>query len=380
MSKVIVLASMLFVLCDAHAIVMCKVGKKAIDPSYGPDMEHFTGVLTCREEDGKLQREESYVRGKKIGRQVMIDFQGFRVESTLNAQENKDGREMKYHPNGKLAESTIYKNGNKEGEQLRYSESGRLTSRAWYKDDNETSRIDYNQAGKLSELSCGDSEDFPEQAKLCGFRGVSVVQLYDGKSQVKETIQYLKGQAMDATSQDAQGRTYREVKLKDGAVNIEIINKDKITVANFRVAPTDASNLAFDGVAKSFFDDGKLQSEVTWVKGKQTEEKVYYQNGKMDEHSVLDPKTMKITSEYFDDRGQKTYESLGSFEYYPTKIEGYIGAWFFHTETSKENVFKNGKLVEERFYKNNALSNRKVYAEDGKVESIDYLPDGSTKL
>ncbi len=366
----------------AEAIVTCMMGSKPINTSNGSETGNLNGVVTCRDDDKKLRSESTYVKGKQIGRQILISFQDERIETVLNAKGNKEGLSLTYHKSGKLRESTTYKNGSKEGLQLRYTEDGKLSSKAWYKNDYETSRIDYNSARKLYELSCGDTPDFPEQAKLCGFQGVSVVNLYNGKSELKESLKYLNGKVLDSKIKGADGVTYRDVLLKDGSKSVEVIGKNSKTIAKFKVVPgVDANNLVLDGLSQIYDESGRLLTEATYEKGLQVEEKEYWQNGKMRNYvKLLDrTKTPKAYNESFNDKGVRVYEGNYSSSLYSSQLYGY-GAdnVLLYDVLDSKNYTDEGALYSESVYKDGSLFTQKLY-NDGKITAHEYYPDGSTK-
>jgi len=366
---------------NVSAMVICRINGKEVSST----PENFTGVMTCKHDDGKLNREESFVNGKKIGRQVMITFDDHRIESTTDTNEQKTGIERKYFPSGKLKETNEYSKGKQQGLQHRYFENGTLISKAWYDNGSETTRIDWTEKGKLYRVECGDKEFFKEQGDLCGFRGEKEIEFFNGKGEVVAKEKYLNGKLL-ASSAHSGKDTIIDTEQKGPNTRAIIVKskKTKTVLAKFQVQSSDGINFSFDGSSEFFFEDGKIKSKSTWKNGTLLSETEFYQNGKMSVESKFSKVSEKETRgqrSYYTDSGLLNSESEFLVNSYDYRQYGYHASENYSTQSIVNRYYgKDGKMAFEYHYdKDGNLKNSRELLKSGKFSLKEYFPDGSTK-
>lgn len=320
--------------------------------------------------DGKVKKQLTFEDGKEEGPALEFNEEGIvvveeeyqngylRKKETFNQFDkdgNKTGKWRTYFPNGQIASETNYKAGKKDGIAIEYDKNGKLVG--------------------INEMS-GDSV-----ASAPG--GVVIIDLY------KEYHPNGKVKLMGGLNKGMKSGIFREYDLEGNMINAYVYIRDTLVSEGMI-----ESGGIFTGEWKTYYPDGKVKSQGTYVEGKKDGKWVYYypdgkkeQEGKF-KNNVLSGQWLWYyhngqlkKEEYFNSKGLHEgtlveYDSLGNElargEYFNGKREG---EWFYHVGDFKEtgsftygepdgiwtHYYQNGKIAFKGEYREGEPKGKHIY-------------------
>ncbi len=370
------LAVLLLLPFGAHAVQDCTLNGGSVNPANGHTTAGKTGIMRCVDRDtGQLMREEELRDGKSVGLERYYRDGRLEKEHTVNERGNKHGRAREFAPNGQVLRDATYDNGNEVGLVRRYDEAGHLRRATFYaRPDGERAFAEFTSSGKLSDLVC-DSEPrlAPEvdDARLCGFQGVSKVEFFsernavhsritlDGGKRTRQERLYDDGTLMQVT----QLQDNRRIEQRFSAKGVKL-REDQFVVAGQRSTRE---------LEQQFSEDGKLTQEKRWRDGEPLSERRFYLNGQPKDQTLYSSENgvrQQLRSHYHDN-GQLAREGR------------YVGVSRYRdvpVGTHRSLNEKGRQLSESTYDDKGRLTRERSWDDSGKLERDDAVfEDGSRK-
>lgn len=368
-------AALLFPL-GAYAVQDCTVNGASVNPANGNTTAGKTGIMRCVDRDtGQLMREEELRNGKSVGLERYYRDGKLEKEHSVNERGNKHGRAREFAPNGQVLRDATYDNGTEVGLVRRYDDTGRLRRATFYaRPQGELAFAEFTSSGKLSDLVC-DSEPrlAPEvdDARLCGFKGVSKVEFFTERHSVRARI------TLDGGKRTRQERLYdngtpaQVTQLQDNR-RIEQRFSDKgvkLREEQFVVAGQRSTR----ELEQQFSEDGKLTQEKRWRDGEPVSERRFYLNGQPKDQTLYSTENgvrQQLRSHYHDN-GQLAsdgrYVSVSRYRDVPVGTHRYLNE-------------KGRQQVESTYDDKGRLTRERTWDDNGKLERDDAVfEDGSRK-
>lgn len=318
----------------------CEIDGEQVNPDNGSTTAGKTGVLVCRQDDGSPMYEHELRDGKHVGMEKSWGYDGSRTERSVNANGNSEGLAREFWPNGTKKAEGEYRDGDAVGVQRRWHANGRLASVSFVPEAGQraSARMEYDDAGALTDFACAPSSVLDEDAKLCGYGAPVTVELY------------------------SRGRVAGRRTMQDGAlVRDEALDQAGRVVESLELTRTGR-------VEKRFHPDGRPASEKTVANDWVVSEREWYMNGATKMQKTVDAsdaRNPRIVVQYHRDDGtlHTRDEALGERK---VKRELYDAA---------------GKRSEEFLFAADGTVNRhRKFAPDGSVVlEEEVFPDGSRR-
>lgn len=289
------------------------------------------GILTTREMY-KIGKNEGIYQTYHTNGQINLD--------TKATNDNLHGPAIYYHPNGKVKLTGTFNQGNRDGEWKWTYPNGVLETVGYYKNGKETGNWKYYyDNGNL------EKEEIYENGAKKG-----VYKLYDLNGVLYGEVS-VKGNNVDAYKYfDAKGKVIAEAKTQGGKLNFVRYNAFRHKVIEGQII-----NGFDEGVWKYYYENGALEYEVNFTKGKKDGLlSYYYRTGDMQYQQM-----------YVDDEKSGYYKSV--YLNGNTEVEGYyengerVGVWLFYNA--------NGTISAREFYIDGEVHGKgEGFTEDGKPE------------
>jgi len=354
----------------------CEMNGESVNPSNGAATAGKTGLMRCRTEDGKLQREEEIQNGKFMGKRVYYTHDG-RKEQNVNEKGNLDGTVREFYLSGKLREDSRYSNGERIGVTKRYYESGqieRLSFAASGSGPNyeRGATLEYLEDGKLRGVQCGTRSLMPEDRVPCGFNGATgQVELFRGSrggTRLDEKRSFREGVMIERVVYTEDGKPGSSLVLKDGVETIRDFYPDG-KPRRERAFTKDSGGRGREGVEREWANNGQMISERRYAAGAETVASEWYMNGNLKQKRASEGsgRDALVRTEYFFDTGKLRGRET-------TRANRNVG--------KAERYDEAGMLREEAVYDDRGtLKARKTFDESGKLTADEeFFEDGSRKL
>lgn len=308
----------------------CKHGSKEFDLKKVEETKDFSGRIVCKDSSEKPVNEVIFKTGVVVAHTRYVG-DGGKTVTEFDEQGKETGAVKTYFPTGKFKEG-FYRVEGQPTTKLSFDENGRLTS-----------------------LKCGRESVVPQDREFCGFREkLSNVSIYQG-DKVFEKASYLRGEAKNRTQFHDDGSVAREEKLNGKKANVKVLHKSGKIKSQF---VTD--NDIMDGKEIEFYENGTKSRESIWSKGKELRRTTFFMNGKTQKRISFENKSGRFTAqvdEYFD---KGNIRSNGKFYLKDTT------AWW---PTSKADTFT---MI--------PLGLHKIFSEHGKLKLETNYDDKGSRL
>jgi antitoxin component YwqK of YwqJK toxin-antitoxin module len=308
----------------------CEIDGEEVNPDNGSTTAGKTGMLVCRHDDGSLMYEHELRDGQHIGFERSRGFDGGVSERQVNANGNSDGPAREFYPDGKLKSEGTYSDGDAVGLGKSYHKNGKVSALRFHEKAGKRAvvTLEYNDAGRLREFSCGAKSYLPEDREPCGFGGKPV-----------EVALHGRGGAV------VEKRTMRDGKLvrTEGFDDAGKLRESVETTAGGRIT-------------RKFHDNGQVASEAVVENDWVVAETEWYMNGSVREKTATTPdeRQPRVVHEYFRDTGMLR---------------------------EREELLGRDRVRSERFDEKGARSEEFVYGDDGNVRlHRKFAPDGRITL
>ena len=360
----------------------CEVNGKSVNPANGNTTQGVTGIMVCRHEDGRIQREQELRDGKFIGLERMVGFDGMVRERQVNANGNSEGRVTERDAKGVLRYEGAYSNGRSVGVHRRYDEAGKLRRITFYEAEQERAAFDYNADGSLRELRCAKVSVVPEDRVPCGFGGQpQTVELRSERSVIaRETRQA--GALIARTSLRADGTVQSELLVDGGKRVSREYADDGKSLRRERVFEPDDGPLRAGGPLvreREWAGKDQLVRDARFDKGVLLTEELWYQNGQPKARRAVETQTLNgrrvstVREETFRDDG-----SLAARNVERDRMP--IGVQRYYDERGTLRREDNYSTPAAESRERARLLSRKTWDEGGRLTSDDeFFEDGSRK-
>jgi uncharacterized protein len=347
------------------------------------------GVFTKYYNNGSIQEESNYTNGLANGASKSYYYNGgLEFESNYRA-DKAVGKFTEYYKNGNKYYETTMVDGQRNGPFTYYNQDKTLFSKGTFKNNKkEGTEIVYHNNGKVK------TEYNYEGGELDG-----VFKIYDKKGKLTMQETYKNGEKNDKTIYyDSQGNIWSEIVFNKGRfkevnyfnpstkqviVQQDITSKSENELQIFDRLGIKLSDVVCDreglynGEKTTYFENGKVKSEGSYVKGKAQGKHIsYHMNGKVASESnyvddILEgPYTsyysngkLSVEGNYLKGRKQSIWYSYNQSGYL-TDEEYFEGG----ENTGVQKSFNNkGKLVKVRTAKDGVDVKDTYYDADGKV-------------
>ncbi len=377
---------LLFVAAGAGSLhaqpLNCEVNGKSVNPSNGYTTQGLSGMMVCRHEDGRIQREQELRDGKFIGLDRIVGFDGMVRERQVNDRGNTDGRMTERDAQGRLRYEGQYSNGRSVGVHRRYDEAGKLRRITFYEAEQERAAFDYNADGSLHELRCAKVSVVPEDRVPCGFDAKpQTVELRNERFVfARETRQA--GALIARTGLRADGTVQSELLMESGKRVSREYGDDGKSLRRERVFEVDDGSLRAGGPLvreREWAGRDQLVRDARYDKGLLVAEELWHQNGQPKARRAIETETINsrrvatVREESFRDDGSLAARNIER-DHMPVGLQRYYD--------------ERGQLRREDNYSSppagsrerSRLLSRKTWDEGGRVVSDDeFFEDGSRK-
>jgi antitoxin component YwqK of YwqJK toxin-antitoxin module len=263
----------------------CEVGGKDVNPANGSTTAGLTGIMVCRDGEGRIQREQELKNGVFMGLQRMRLPDGGVRERQVNDRGNSDGPFTEHDAKGTLRIQGSFANGRAIGVHRRWFDNGQLERLSFHADDRERANLLYNRDGTLRELRCANESVMSEDRAPCGFEGKpAVVELRDGRARVYARATYERGQLIARSAFREDGSVAGEHLIENGArVHREYAAADgRSVMRRERVFEPDDAFLTAGGrlaLEREWGPGGQPVREARFEAGLPVTEQQWYLNG-----------------------------------------------------------------------------------------------------
>ena len=357
--------------------LQCEIDGAPVNPSNGATTAGKTGLMRCRDSDGKLQREQELRDGRFVGMRVFHDRDGSRREGRVNERGNTDGLQREFWPDGSLKREETALDGSIVGVARSFHPGGRparIAHHAPRQDNVPENAIEFNPAGQVIRLACAPVNRLAETLEACGFSGERDTAIHNARG--------------DLVGRDTwnAGRLTRRVSLRDGRMLASLENTaerriersfhpDGTTVRQERESRLDADGRPRsprEGADREFAPGGQKVREVLWSEGLAREEREWFQNGSRKSETVRRPGAAPAQVRQFWDNDKPRLEE----ERVDQGTRG-LGAVVGRQRLYREN----GSLAQEWFWNARGIRERlREYDAEGKLtKEEEYFDDGSRK-
>lgn len=351
--------------------------------------KNISGVVVCHLRDNPTlkTREVGLYKGVKQGKTTVYAAS---LSSMQNKSEAKNLYKIEYYSNGKLdgeikyfdpnsGEQTEFKRLNngyatyvkniKTGEEKFYAYP--LTTPFW----SESGSMIQNSKGEITSLACPQKKSDSNIINTkCGFSSSPgpLVKLHYG-TEVHE-MHYCKGRPCgNRKSSYTSGEKSSEIFVNKEEQRVEREYHKDGTIASESISD---KGLNTKRTVRENFDNGKTKSLSVFMGRKVVELTLYFQNGSMKYHGVIEGKIVKV--EHYYDTGVKS--EMYEFKKYPSIFFNRVIQRGKLINTSY-SYFESGKIYRELTWNNGVKLTMQEYDEVGNIlKKEQYYEDGSRKL
>lgn len=375
----------------------CSYGGKILQPStvtsdrtWQKVPADFTGEKICRHKNGQVSAKSSYEKGVRQGVTITFDQSGRKLEEYQVRNGNRNGLFKQFNPqNGKLQRELTYVEGRNEGLNRSYDSEGRLEQVQMVTPKNEGTRIYYTKKGEIQSVTCRPVSAIPEDDALCGRHGMGkTFKEHFEEGPVSRILQYRNLKLHGEVKSFALDGRLRSTETYDNGKSVayDDANRDG-TKATEKVVGREI-------VQTLTFPSGKVQIErrLNAANRALKEEKYFYENGNLSSHAVVEGEVTRVAN--FFDTGKKSCSFSQKGTGYFRTLEGVYECFNEKGKPVFRNVYRADRLDGEQnyfdeygspyrrqIYKNGNIQTTIEFGSDGKIsEQYDHEPDGSRKL
>ena len=372
--------SLLVVGVSAHAVQDCELNGESVNPSNGNTTAGKTGLMRCKDRDsGLMAREQELKDGKFMGLVRFYQQGKLQREHSVNERGNRQGRDCEFAPGGQVLRDAMYDNGDLTGLSRSFHPDGKLRRVAFnvIKEGNssEQAYAEFNDAGQLSALRCGDKPllaPVADDARWCGFSGTaSQLEFFGSRGVLSGKSSYLAGKRIRHEELHASGQpNFTDEISGDTRLQRNFNSAGEKRRERFSRASGNGWQIERE---QDFSAAGALTRDRRWADGKAVSDQTFYLNGqarsRTDYNVGGDASALQITDYYDSGKVAATgrYSAINRSRQLP------VGAHQRFTES--------GKLVAESVYdERGRITREKAWDEDGKLLRDDAVfEDGSRK-
>lgn len=361
--------------------LQCEVGGAQVNPANGNTTAGKTGLMRCRDSDGRLQREEELRDGKFIGSRTFYDRDGGKRSGNVNERGNRDGVQREYWPDGTLKREETAADGETIGISRNYFRSGnpervtRFPDRGEPRGAGPNPSVEFNEAGQIVRLACSMLNRLKETERPCGHLGKATTDLYSARGEVVTRETWEAGKLLSRVSL-RNGLPASQIDISD-AVRIEKTFHPESTVVRTErstaLDPDGRARQPREGRDREFAATGQVLRDTEWRGGVAVRSTEWYMNGSK-RSEVERPATASapaVLRQYWDNG------RLRSEEQRQVGTGGNLGAPFGSRRTYRED----GSLQAETWFHPRGWRERqKDFDESGKlIAEEEFFEDGSRK-
>ena len=319
--------------------------------------------------NGKVRRERTYKDGTENGYYKSYYMNGMMETEGMIIDGSNEGYWKNYHKDGSLENYTYYVNDNIDGWNEYYDVNGKLASENLYKENCLIKVVYHDTSGAVS-----------QNIDLPGGNGWLEKKTAENKTIFKK--QFVKDYAEGMSkSFYPDGKTETEVEFKKGR------KEGRATIYSglgILMSEVTYFNDEKNGKEIEYFDDGKVQSEYLFDNGDYNGSgRSYHQNGKVFKDVHFDYGNAEGESNLYDETGELIYQRI----FHNDLLVGYTykdpkGQLLKPMELGPGDskllcYFPNGKKSFEATYTNGDLNGKRIiYFSNGKImEEGDYYFD-----
>jgi antitoxin component YwqK of YwqJK toxin-antitoxin module len=267
--------------------LQCEIGGQAVNPANGNTTAGKTGLMRCRDSEGRMQREEELRDGSFVGVRTFHDRDGGKRTGNVNERGNRDGPQREYWPDGTLKREEIAADGETVGISRSFFRNGKpeRISRSPEKGESRGTganpSLEFNEAGQLTRISCGATNNLKEAEVPCGHAGRAETDLHSVRGEVVARETYAAGRLIKRLAY-RNGQPVSQMEIS-GALRVEkSFHPDSATLRTERSIALDADGRMRrprEGRDREFAASGQLLHEVEWRDGVAVRETAWYMNG-----------------------------------------------------------------------------------------------------
>ena len=366
----------------AHAQpLQCEIGGAPVNPANGNTTAGKTGLMRCRDSDGRLQREEELRDGKFIGLRTFHDRDGGKRTGNVNERGNRDGAQREYWPDGTLKREEIAADGETIGISRTFFRSGKPERVTRFPDRGEprgagpNSSLEFNEAGQIVRLTCSTLNHLKEIERPCGHLGKAVTDLHSAKGEVVAREAWDAGKLLSRTSL-RNGLPASQIETSDAMRIEKTFHPDSAIVRTERSTALDPDGRARrlrEGRDREFAASGQVLRDTEWRDGVAVRSTEWYMNGskRSEIERPATANTPALLRQYWDNG------RLRSEEQRQVGTGATLGTPFGSRRTYRED----GSLQAETwFHPRGWREKQKDFDESGKlIAEGEFFEDGSRK-
>jgi antitoxin component YwqK of YwqJK toxin-antitoxin module len=267
--------------------LQCEIGGQAVNPANGNTTAGKTGLMRCRDSEGRMQREEELRDGKFVGMRTFHDRDGGKRTGNVNERGNRDGPQREYWPDGTLKREEIAADGETVGISRSFFRNGKpeRISRSPEKGESRgtgaTPSLEFNEAGYLTRISCSATNNLKEAEAPCGHAGRAETSLYSARGEVVARETYIVGRLIKRLT-FRNGQPASQMEVSDTLRIEKTFHPDSANLRTERSVALDADGRARrlrEGREREFAASGQLLREIEWRDGVAVREAEWYMNG-----------------------------------------------------------------------------------------------------
>lgn len=250
---------------------------KQVDWEQNYTDDKLDGITKSYLKDGKLYREETFVKGVKEGLEKQYNKDGYLEQEIMYKNNKKNGVAIQYYSNGQIEHKTHFKDGKQDGATKLYYESGKLKHEGKYKNGKPVGwGITYYENGNVM-WECphgrtkGNETRYYENGNI-EFTIESIGEKRDGKftdyyenGKIKRTGLYKNNKRVgQIVSYYENGKIKKESTLK----NNKLCGTARLYYPNGKLKKEyEFKNDKDNGIQKYFFRSGALKFEHSYKDG-----------------------------------------------------------------------------------------------------------------
>lgn len=374
------LSSLLATALSAHAVQDCELNGESVNPSNGNTTAGKTGLMRCKDRDsGVMAREQELKDGKFMGLVRFYEKGKLQREHSVNEKGNRHGRYREFASDGQMLRDAVYDNSDLTGLSRSFHPNGKLRRIAFnvITDGNssEQAYAEFNDAGQLSSLRCGDKAllaPAADDARWCGFSGTaSQLEFFGSRGVLSGRSSYLGGKRIRHDELHANGQPNFTDEIS-GDTRLQRNFNSAGEKRRERLSRASGNSWQLER-EQDFSETGVLTRDRRWAGGKAVSEQTFYLNGqprrRADYNVDGDTTALQVTDYY--DSGKVA--SVGRYSAVNRSRQLPVG--------THQRFSESGKVVAEAIYdERGRITREKVWDDEGKLLRDDALfEDGSRK-
>jgi antitoxin component YwqK of YwqJK toxin-antitoxin module len=274
----------------AHALQDCTLDGAAVNPNNGATTQGKSGIMRCVERDGGvLMRERELRDGKFVGLERIYQNGKLFKEHSINERGNKQGRAREFSPSGQVLRDDTYDNGEPVALARQYFENGQRRRVTFYAPaQGEQAYAEFNPSGQLSELRCASAPRLApdvDDARLCGFNGVSELELFSDKRVLRARLRLDGGKRLRQETLYDNGVPQRVTQLQGKQRIEQSFSPSGVKLREERFAVSEQRSVL--ELEQRYSETGKLTQEKRWLGGEPTSERSFYLNGQLQQETLF---------------------------------------------------------------------------------------------